>query len=229
METQKIMKNIENYKKTLKRSYFFSALTDTQLYKITEKSKIISYKRSSIIFYEEDKADNFYLLAEGSIRIYKLSSKGKEQTLGYISEGEPFGEAAVFMNKNFLANAEAETDCNVIIIKRDDFIDIIKNNPDISLKLLGLLSERLKKFANLIESLSLKEVPEHLCQYLSDLYKKQKTLKLKLPVSKAHLAVHLGTTSETLSRALGKLSDQKIIRVDNKHITILNLSDLNKI
>lgn len=220
------MKNIENYKKTLKRSYFFSALKDIQLYKIAEKSKIISYKRGSIIFYQEDKADNFYLLAEGSVRIYKLSPRGKEQTLLYISEGEPFGEAAVFMNKSFPANAQAETDCGIITIKRDDFINIIKNNPDISLKLLGLLSERLKTFANLIESLSLKEVPERLCQYLSDLHKKQKTLKLKLPVNKTRLALTLGTTSETLSRALGKLSDQKIIKVDNKHITILDFEKL---
>lgn len=221
------MKNIENYEKTLKRSYFFSALKDIQLYKIAEKSKIISYKRGSIIFYQEDKADNFYLLAEGGIRIYKLSPKGKEQTLSYISEGEPFGEAAVFMNKNFPANAEAETDCNVIIIKKDDFINIIKNNPDISLKLLGILSERLKKFANLIESLSLKEVPERLYQYLLELSREQKSKKVRLPVNKTQLAIILGTTSETLSRALGKLSDQKIIKVDNKYITVLNLSAFN--
>lgn len=220
---------MQNYKKILKKSYFFGSLKDSQLQKIAEVSGFKRYKKGGFVFYEGDKADNFYLLTEGSIRIYKLSPKGKEQTLSYISEGEPFGEAAVFMNKSFPANAQAETDCGIIAIKRGDFLTIIKNNPDISLKLLGLLSERLKTFANLIESLSLKEVPERLCQYLSDLHKKQKTLKLKLPVNKTRLALTLGTTSETLSRALGKLSDQKIIKVDNKYITVLDLSALNKI
>lgn len=220
---------MQNYKKTLKKSYFFGSLKDSQLQKIAEVSGFKRYKKGGFVFYEGDKADNFYLLAEGVIRIYKLSPKGKEQTLTYISEGEPFGEAAVFMNKSFPANAESETDCAVIAIKRNDFLNIIKNNPDISLKLLGLLSERLKTFSNLVESLSLKEIPERLCRYLSDLYKKQKTLKLKLPVNKTRLALTLGTTGETLSRALGKLSDQKIIRVDNKFVTILNLSDLNKL
>jgi len=219
---------MQNYKKILKKSYFFASLKNFQLQKIAELSGFKRYKKGGFVFYEGDKADNFYLLTEGSIRIYKLSPKGKEQTLTYISEGEPFGEAAVFMNKSFPANAQAETDCGIIAIKRDDFLNILKNNPDISLKLLGLLSERLKTFANLVESLSLKEVPERLCRYLSDLQKKQKTLKLKLPVNKTRLALTLGTTSETLSRALGKLSDQKIIKVDNKHITILDLPALVK-
>lgn len=220
------MKNINLFKKILKESYFFNTLTENQLSKIASVSSLITFKKDGIIFSEGDISDGFYLLHKGKVRIYKLSPKGKEQTLNYIAEHEPFGEAAVFMGKNFPAHAQAESDSQVLFIKKDDFIKTVKDNPELSLKLLGVLSQRLKIFASLIESLSLKEVPERVIQYLLELYKKQKTFKLKLPVSKTQLAVTLGTTSETLSRALAKLAKEKIIRVENKYIVILDLKKL---
>ncbi|MFH1453756.1 MAG: Crp/Fnr family transcriptional regulator [Armatimonadota bacterium] len=216
-----VKKNI-NIEKILKNSYFFNILTGPQLNQIAGISSLHSYKKGNIIFFDGDKSNGFYLLVKGKIRIYKLSPRGKEQTLNYISENEPFGEAALFMDKHFPANSQAEDNCEVLFIKKADFISIIKENPEISLKFLGVLSQRLKTFAGLIESLSLKEVPARIAQYLIELSKEQKTSKIKLPLNKTQLAILLGTTSESLSRTFAKMSKQKLVKVENKYITILN-------
>ncbi len=104
---------------------------------------------------------------------------------------------------------------------------MIEKNPSIALNMLAVLSRRLRQFATQIENLSLKEVPARLAGYLLYIAEEQENEGVvKLPVSKGQLASLLGTIPETLSRIFARMSDEGLIQVEGRSITILDRQGL---
>jgi len=175
------------------------------------------YKKGEIIFSEHDDADGFYVAALGRVKIFKSSPEGKEQILHIFGPGEPFGEIAVFTGKSFPASAQAIAETETILFPKSEFINLIKNDPALSLNMLSVLSLRLKRFSSLIENLSLKEVPGRLAAYLLYISESADSSdELTLDISKGQLASILGTIPETLSRILAKMTKEGLIDSDGK-------------
>ncbi len=182
-----------------------------------------SFKKGETIFSEGEEANGFYVVITGRVKIFKLSPDGKEQILHFFGQGEPFGEVPVFTGQHFPAHASAMEESRVFFFPRKSFVDLIKRNPSMALNMLAVLSKRLRRFAALIDDLSLKEVPGRLAAYLLYLSEQNKGARvLELTVTKAQLASLLGTIPETLSRILGKLSAQGLIETDGRRIRILD-------
>ncbi|MDA3917776.1 MAG: Crp/Fnr family transcriptional regulator [Deltaproteobacteria bacterium] len=210
----------------------FSGLSDEYLEKISFISTTLQFNRGQIIFQEGDKADGFYMVEKGKIKVFKLSYEGKEQILHIYGPGHSFGEVPVYEGKNFPASSMALEKSEIIFLPRDKFVDIITQTPGLGMNLLADLSRRLREFTIQIENLSLKEVPARLAAYVLTLSKEQKNeKKVVLPISKAQLSNLIGTTPETVSRVLKKMMDSSYIKVETKTILIedyeglLELSD----
>jgi CRP/FNR family transcriptional regulator, dissimilatory nitrate respiration regulator len=202
---------------------FFEELPDEQ---IEDLSMIVTdqeFHRGQLIFSEGDEGTGFYVVISGRVKIFKLSPEGKEQILHIFGPGDPFGEVAVFSGQHFPANAEAMEVSRIFFFPRDSFADLIKRNPSLALNMLAILSRRLRRFANLIDDLSLKEVPGRLAAHLLYLSgQKEGSEELELTITKSQLASLLGTIPETLSRILGKMSTQGFIETDGRRIKILD-------
>ena len=202
---------------------FFEELPDEQ---IDDLSMIVTdqeFHRGQIIFSEGDEGTGFYVVVSGRVKIFKLSPEGKEQILHIFGPGDPFGEVAVFSGQHFPANAEAMEASRLFFFPRDSFADLIKRNPSLALNMLAILSRRLRRFANLIDDLSLKEVPGRLAAHLLFLTgRKEGAEELELTITKSQLASLLGTIPETLSRILGKMTTQGLIETDGRRIKILD-------
>jgi CRP-like cAMP-binding protein len=185
------------------------------------------FKRGQSIFSEGDDGNGFYVLVWGRVKIFKVSWEGKEQILHIFGPGEPFGEVPVFAGQQFPASAESMEESRIFFFPRDAFIHLIKKNPDIALNMLAVLSRRLRRFTQLVEDLSLKEVPGRLAAYLLYLRELNKgSQELKLDISKVQLASLLGTIPETLSRILGKMRKAGLIESEGPRIKILDLQGL---
>jgi len=211
----------------LKQVPLFSGLTAEQYDELAMIITLQDYRRGQSIFAEGDPGTGFYVVMEGLVKIYKLSMEGKEQILHIFGPGEPFAEAAVFIGSTFPAHALALEKSRALFIPRRAFIDLIQTNPALAMNMLAALSMRLKKFAHLIEDLSLKEVPGRVAAhilYLSTQQGDRDTVKLN--IGKAQLASLLGTIPETLSRILTKLSKQGLIASEGPQITILDRDGL---
>lgn len=187
-----------------------------------------SIKRGQIIFADGDEGIGFYVLTGGRVKIFKLSPEGKEQILHFMMPGEPFGEVAVFAGEPFPAYAEAIEDGYTLFFPRAAFIELIRNNPTLSLNMMAILSRRLRKFAATIEALSLKEVPGRLADHF--LYLTGQSSKgdwLTLDISKNQLASLLGTIPETLSRILARMAKEGLIEMSGQRdIRILDRAGL---
>lgn len=205
----------------------FDGLPDDQLHEIKKIALSRHFKKGETIFSEGDPGNGFYVVAEGLVKIYKVSSEGKEQILHIFGMGEPFGEVPVFTGQPFPANAEAIARSRLLFFPRADFVDLITGNPSLSLSMLAVLSMRLRQFTVQIENLSLKEVPGRLASYLLYLADEQrKDDSVRLDISKSQLASLLGTIPETLSRIFAKMTDMKLIAVSGRKINLVDRSGL---
>ncbi len=218
------MKNISDIISTVP---IFAGLPEEQLHEIKKIAVSRQFSKGETIFSEGDPGDGFYVIAEGLVKIYKVSSEGKEHILHIFGIGEPFGEVPVFTGQPFPANAEAIAKSRLLFFPRADFVELITKNPSLALNMLAVLSMRLRQFTVQIENLSLKEVPGRLASYLIFLAEEQgKEDSVRLSISKNQLASLLGTIPETLSRMFSKMTDMKLIEVAGRDIKLLDRSGL---
>jgi len=211
----------------LRRCPLFAGLKDEDLKKIRAIASVRQIKKREILFYDGEEAKGFYVILAGKMKIYKVSPEGKEQILHVVSAPDAFAEAALFLEGSYPAFAEALMDSQLLFFPKRDFIQLIEKNPRLSINMIVTLSQYLKRFALLIEELSLKEVSSRMAKYLIDLSLKllkegKNPKEVELDLSKTQLALILGTISETLSRTLAKMKAKGIIDVKKSKIIILN-------
>lgn len=215
----------------ISQTTIFKGLSVNQLDKIQSIAVERHYKKGEPIFWDGDEGIGFYIVSQGMVKIFKLSTEGKEQILHMYGPGKPFGEVPVFAGQHFPANAQAVGKCALLFFPRQAFVDLIAQHPSLALNMLAVLSMRLREFTVQIENLSLKEVPGRLASYLIYLSEEQNNDQathrkgkasnpnlVTLPISKGQLASLLGTIPETLSRIFNKMSSQGLISVQGARI-----------
>ena len=208
----------------------FNGLSEEQLSQIRQIAIDEFYDKGKTVFLESDDCNGFYIVVAGKVKIYKVSFEGKEQILHIYGPGNPFGEVPVFSGQKYPANAETILKSHLLFFPRPAFVDLISENPSLSLNMLAVLSMRLRQFTVQIENLSLKEVPARLASYLIYLADEQTTGDfVSLTISKGQLASLLGTIPETLSRILAKMNKQNLIQVEGRNIKLLNRNSLEEL
>ena len=218
---------MQEKKEIIASSLLFQGLAGSQLERVEEIAREKKFKRGEPIFFEGDKATGFYMVGQGKVKIFKMSMDGREQILHIFGRGEPFGEVPVFHGQPFPANAVCLSQATLLFFPRQEFIDLVTENPSLALSMLAMLSLRLRRFASQVESLSLKEVPGRLAAHLIYLAEEQgATDQVVLDIPKGQLASLLGTSPETLSRIFAKMSEEGLIRVEGKKIELLRYEEL---
>ncbi len=205
----------------------FNGLPEDQISAIKKIAVEKQFNRGEIIFSDGDEGNGFFVIAEGRVKVFKVSTEGKEQILHIFGRGQPFGEVPVFTGQRFPANAQAIDKTRVLFLPRASIVDLISANPSLALNMLAIMSKKLRQFAVQIENLSLKEMPARLASYLIFLADEQNTDEVvNLKISKGQLASILGTIPETLSRVFAKLSSRNLISVDGKKISLIDRGGL---
>jgi CRP-like cAMP-binding protein len=215
----------------LRNTPLFANLPPEDLRRVAEIASPRHYEKKESIFREGERADGFYVVGEGRVKIFKLSESGKEQVLHLIGPGQSFAEATIFEGGTFPAHAEALEGCDLIFLPKRPFTDLLERNPRIALRMMASLSRWLKRMTDLVESISLRDVEARLVRYLSEELAVggvpiRDGVVLDLNVSKTVLASRLGPVPETFSRTLKKLQDEGKIRVKGKQIRIMKAESL---
>jgi len=218
----------------LRRCPLFAGLREEDLKKLRAIAFPKSLARKGVLFAEGEEAKGFYVVLSGKVKLYKVSSEGKEQILHIVSAPDAFAEAALFLEGIYPAFAEGLTDCQLLFFPKREFIQLIERYPQLSINMIVSLSHFLKRFASLIEELSLTEISSRVAKYLIDLSRKQlregrSSKEVELDLSKTQLASKLGTISETLSRTLAKMKAKGMIDVQKNRILILDREALEQV
>ena len=153
---------------------------------------------------------------------------GKEQVIHVFRAGESFAEAALASPSGYLADARAVEPSTVLLIPKVEILELLGRRPDLALRMLGSMSAHLRVLIGMLDDLTLKDVDTRLLNWLIK-HGHGRPGTIPLPGTKRVLAAELGTSSETLSRTLGRLRDKQLISVAAKTITVNNFPALEAV
>jgi len=203
----------------------FSELSSDHVTALAEVSGMRAYETGEVLFHGGAHADGLYIIVDGRVKVCRYGADGREQVLHIFEGGEPCGEVAVFEGRVYPATAEAMAPSRSLFILRDDFLIIAHKRPELLLSMLAVLSRRLRRFVEMIDDLSLKEVSTRL--QLSEA--SGNTKEVELATSKAMLASRLGAVAETLSRTLARMQNRGMIQVEGRRVVLKNIAALKRL
>ena len=213
----------------LAHTHLCRGLDTEELTRLAAIASVRSWTAGSLMFSQGDRAEGFFVLLSGLVRIYKSSPDGREYTLHRIGPGQMFAEAAVFDTDRYPANAAALEDSQTAFFPRHAFVSLLAESPRLALKIIAGLAAFVREFNQKLEDLSLREVPARLASYLLEHAAESPDHLVALDQSKTDLAKSLGTISETLSRVLRKMIDRGLVEVDGPSIMILDREGLETV
>ncbi len=202
----------------------FQGVPVEKLRTLAEHARYKTYKAGEMFIGETDQAHAFYVIATGQVKLYKSSPEGREQTLNLLGPGDPFGMCTAFAIDSFPANAMALEESGILLIPGTVMEAVAMKEPRLLVNIIQVLSDRLRESMSLIESLSLKEIPQRLASFLIHALRMKgaQANQLKLTVTQRELAKILGATPEALSRGIRKMSNAGLLAVDGRSIQILD-------
>lgn len=207
----------------LKQLELFENLNHDVLEKIAPYFKKRLYHRNEIVYSNATSARHFIFIIEGKIKIFRLSELGKEQIIRLLERNEFTGELALFEGVR-KAYATALKPTSVYIIEHSAFKDILTQYPEISLKMIEILSYRLHLSEEQTSTISTVTAKERLWNYLNKIKEQEHDSQIvHLKETKRFLASYLGMSSETLSRVLHQLEEEgRLIEHSDHYFEILD-------
>jgi CRP-like cAMP-binding protein len=210
----------------------FSELSEQLLSEVVSNIDRKHYSKGDTIFEVGQISDRLYIVNSGRIKIYTYTRDGKEQILYILNEGDFVGELSLLKKTSFEFNAAALEDTSLCTVSKQHFDSIIKNNPEITLKILESLHDRLIKLETLVQSLNTKDIEPRIATMLLSFLKESgknevNGVKLELPLNREEMGNFIGTTRETISRKLAVMQDEGILEFEgNKKIIIRDIEAL---
>lgn len=215
-----------------KQINIFSSLLDNELKDIVSMIVRKEFKKGKNLCEEGEICDSLFLIREGIVKLSKITNDGKEQILHILVKGDFFGDTNLFSELESNYTATALSDTKICILSKTKFDEVIKRNPDILIKIVKSLSQRLVSVEELAKVLSTKNVESRISELLIKLitehgYVTNNEYYIKLPISKLDMANYCGITRETMSRKLSKLENEQIIELrGNREIVIKDINSL---
>jgi len=210
----------------LRRVSIFSDLQEAAAVQILGRFQIRGFKKDGLIVSQDDPGDALFVLMEGRVKVVLYGENGREIILKLLNPGDFFGEMSILDGERRSANVLAMEQTTVCVLSRDDFIEHLRDNPDTAFNILGIMSRRLRHADQLIGNLTLLDVYARLAQVLIDLANEEKDERAsghwiqKRPTHQ-DLANMIGTSRETVSRALGEFQRRGLLQIEGKSL-ILN-------
>lgn len=206
----------------------FSNLTSQERMAIHSVMVQRSFSVGDCIVHEDDKENQtFFIIVSGSVHVTVLSNEGKQAILATLQSGAFFGEMAMLDGEPRSASVVAAEPCNLLLLYRKSFLQILQQYPKITIAMLVEMSRRLRRSNRQINSLSMMSVFGRVADVLLQLSKStgrkigSMTVVEQRP-SHQTIADMAGTSRETVSRVLSQLQKKGYLNITRKRLVILN-------
>lgn len=208
----------------------FSDMTDEEMRRLAQRTTMRTYARGKVIAQPNDPPDTIYLIKEGHVKLCRYSANGRVQILALLDRGDIFAERALLRTPNAV-HCEAFDDTLVCVLRRKDFEELVQSKPELALRVMRVLAERLRQAEEAIENLAFHDVPDRLAALLVRLAEAYgepygQGRRLALRFTHQDLASMIGATRETVTNVLNRFRDEGLIAVEERHIIIRDLEKL---
>ena len=211
---------------TLKKSLFFSSLSEPSLKEIGRLFSEEKYQREDYIFFEGDLPEWLHILMEGRVKLLQHSDTGKDIILQIYTPGDMFGEVSLFDRKPYGASAQAMEPSVVLKLSRKEFFLFFGRHPFVATEMIVELGRQLREAQATIKSLAVDRVEQRIAHILLKLAAKvgvseKGGVMINVPLTRQDLADMAGTTVETAIRVMSRFTKSKIIKPANGKIFLL--------
>lgn len=212
----------------LARVPLLAGLNPTERDALAARAIAKSYAAGERLFTEGEPCPGMYVLVAGRVKIFKTSPSGREIMLAVEEAPSTVAEVPLFDGGPFPASVVALDDVTAWLIRKEDFQQACRQNPDLALKLLAVTGRRLRQLVSLIEAVTFGSVRQRLARTLLDLAEEAGRNPFTLPVTQEELALRLGTVREVISRNLGRFQAEGLLRIQRREVTLLDRAGLER-
>ncbi|NEX62268.1 Crp/Fnr family transcriptional regulator [Noviherbaspirillum galbum] len=212
----------------LARLPLFSELDQVELDHIAAATQELHVPKGRTIFNRGEPCSGFHSVVYGQVKLYFTSPGGSEKVVEIISPGHSFGEALMFMEKPYIVSADALADSMLLHVSKDTVFSMLDRDGRFARRMLSGLSRRLHGLICDVEAYSLRSATQRVIGYLLQQEKLNDGDHITLDVPKTVIASRLNLTPEHLSRILHELMQEKVIEVNRRDITILDVNRLRQ-
>lgn len=219
-------------KLVLKNVPIFSELDDSLLSKIEETGIVRFYKKDMDIVNQMYAGTGLYIIITGKVKVTENNAQGGEIILDMLGELDYFGEMSLIDDRNPSANVIAMENTELFFLPRENFIRLLRENPNMGIALLEEMTRRLRMTDSKIKSLSISNAEGKIASAILHIAESsgiihQGSVQVTLPYQH-DIANFAGTSRETVSRVLHSLERKGIIEFDGSKIRIPDYNSFRK-
>ena len=216
----------ETRRAVLSRSMLFQKMTPEELDGVLARIVVRRIARGECILHRGDPNLGMIVIADGRVRVSLVSEDGKEITLGVLGPGEMLGEMSLLDGEDCSADASAQEDCLLLVIERAQFLRMLRGNADLCLRMLAILTGRLRRANVALEDIALLDLPTRLGRLLLRLARdygarKANGIRIEVKLSQKDLSTLVGSSREKVNKQLRQWEEERVLGKDNGRILVL--------
>lgn len=208
---------------SLRRTPVFAGLPDDDLAMLADFSLLKTFRKGEYVFRQRETAHGFYIVRRGIINVHRVAADGREQVIHLFRPGESFAENALVNDTGYLTDARSVAESEVILVPKWEFLQILRQRADITLRILASMSQHMRGLISSLENVTLKDSETRLMNWILRRCPhplSHKPTDVAIGMTKTMLSGELGTRQETLSRSLAKLRESGLIAVRGRTLKI---------
>jgi hypothetical protein len=201
------------------------------LKELSTNRNVNTYKKKQVVYSEGNHPNRLFYVQKGKVKLFKSNDDGKDLTIGLFGQGEYFGYMPLLEHSVYKETAEAMEDSEIAIIPREEFDDLIKENPIVMKKFIQILAGNITEKENQLLGLAYNSLRKRVADALLMLQKKfsDGTTPFSIHISREDLANIAGTATESLIRTLSDFKAEKLIDIKDGNIVLINEKKLTSL
>lgn len=213
---------------TLRSCRYFSGIEDIILEKLAQETLLQRYQPGESIFWEGNNCAGLHIIQTGSVKLFKISSQGRQMVMKTFEDGDSFNEVPIFDGGTNPINAAAISKCDIWVVGCDTIRKAIDEHPEMARAIIQNLSVNLRMLVGLVEELSFFQITNRLARLISQMPDDQLTGKNAQRLTQDEMAARLGTVREVVARSLKELERSGAIQAARGKINIIDDSILQE-
>ena len=212
----------------LRKHPYFCDLDPEAFDQLCRYAKHVTLKRGTTIVSKGDPGNSLIAVISGTVKISVSSPDGRSAILNLIGPGEIFGEVALLDGLARTADATANTNCEIFVIDRREFLPFVRSQPALAMKFIELLCMRLRLTSEQVEQVILQNLPARLASALIRLTEKHKLAPggRTIAITQQEISEMVGMTRESINKQLRVWASRNWVRLEHGAIVILDAEPL---
>ena len=222
--------------KHLKAIPLFAELDPQELAKVAAVSNVRSFAAREVVVTQGEPAQALYAILRGRLKVVSCGPDGRDTMLGIMAESEVFGEVALLDGGTRSATVTAMEPCELLVVERQQFLELLEQQPQISIKMMSVLAGRLRRLSQRSEDAAFLDVPSRLARSLLDLAMRfgerrapSSDICISLKLSQQELGNLIGATRESINKHLNDWTRQGFLRLQSGRMIISDIASVRRL